>query len=52
MVAGSPHAEAVLAGRAPAREVEERIEVPADIAAIRRDEPRRAREIQKSLGRA
>jgi len=46
----SPHAEAVLAGRPPARTVEVRIEVPADIDAIRRQEPRRAREIQKSLG--
>jgi len=46
----SPHAEAVLAGRVPERQVEERIEVPADIAVIRRKEPRRAREIQRSLG--
>jgi len=46
----SPHAEAVLAGRTPERNVEERIEVPADIDTIRRDEPRRAREIQQSLG--
>lgn len=46
----SPHAEAVLAGRTPARNVEERVEVPADIDAIRREEPRRAREIQKLLG--
>ncbi|MGO4881661.1 MAG: GNAT family N-acetyltransferase [Bryobacteraceae bacterium] len=46
----SAHAEAVIAGRAPARGVEERIEVPADIAVIRREEPRRAREIQESLG--
>jgi len=46
----SEHAEAVIAGRAPERQIAERIEVPADIATIRRDEPRRAREIQKSLG--
>jgi predicted GNAT superfamily acetyltransferase len=46
----SPHAAAVLAGRTPERNVEERIEVPADIDTIRRDEPRRAREIQQSLG--
>lgn len=46
----SPHAEAVLAGRPRAAEVEERIEVPADIDVIRRQEPRRAREIQRSLG--
>ena len=46
----SPHAEAVLAGRTPARNIVERIEVPADIDIIRREEPRRAREIQKSPG--
>jgi predicted GNAT superfamily acetyltransferase len=46
----SPHAETVLAGSAPARTVEGRVEVPADIDVIRREEPRRAREIQKSLG--
>ncbi|HTQ56721.1 MAG TPA: GNAT family N-acetyltransferase [Bryobacteraceae bacterium] len=46
----SPHAQAVLDGQPPARQVEERLEVPADIAAIRRAEPRRAREIQRSLG--
>ncbi len=46
----SPHAEAILAGCAPMRRVLERIDVPADIDAIRRAEPRRAREIQKSLG--
>ena len=46
----SPHAEAVLAGRSRAATVEEHIKVPADIDVIRREEPRRAREIQKSLG--
>lgn len=46
----SPHAEAIIAGQAPTRSVEERVEVPADIDVIRREEPRRAREIQKSLG--
>ena len=46
----SRHAEAVLAGHPPARRAEERIEVPSAIDAIRRAEPRRAREIQKSLG--
>ncbi len=45
-----PHAAAVLDGRPPARQIEERIAVPADIDAIRRAEPRRAREIQRSLG--
>lgn len=46
----SPHAEAVIAGREPARKVEDRIEVPANIDVIRREEPRRAREIQRLLG--
>lgn len=46
----SKHAQAILAGQTPARHVEERIEVPADIDVIRRAEPARAREIQKSLG--
>jgi predicted GNAT superfamily acetyltransferase len=46
----SPHVEAVLAGPTPARAAMERIELPADIDVIRRDEARRAREIQKSVG--
>jgi predicted GNAT superfamily acetyltransferase len=46
----SAHAEAIIAGQRPQPAVEERIEVPADIDAIRRDEPKRAREIQKLLG--
>jgi len=46
----SPQAEAIIAGRVPDRQVEERLEVPSDIANIRRQEPRRAREIQRSLG--
>jgi predicted GNAT superfamily acetyltransferase len=45
-----PHAEAVLRGELPARAIAERIEVPADVDIIRREEPRRAREIQKELG--
>jgi predicted GNAT superfamily acetyltransferase len=45
-----PHAEAVLAGQPPTRAVAESIEVPADVDIIRREEPRRAREIQKALG--
>ena len=45
-----PHAEAVLAGGLPTRVIAERIEVPADVDIIRREEPRRAREIQKTLG--
>jgi predicted GNAT superfamily acetyltransferase len=47
----SPHTESILAGSNSQRTIDERIEVPADIEAIRRQEPRRAREIQKSLGR-
>lgn len=46
----SPHVHAVLAGRPPARENVERVELPADIDVIRRDEPHRAREIQKLVG--
>jgi predicted GNAT superfamily acetyltransferase len=51
----SPHAEAVLRGEHPVRAVAERgiverIDVPADVDIIRREEPRRAREIQKALG--
>ena len=46
----SSHAEAILGGKPPERAIEERIEVPADIDVIRRQEPKRAREIQKSLG--
>jgi predicted GNAT superfamily acetyltransferase len=48
---GSAHAQAILAGQPPARAVVERVEVPADIDAIRHAEPKRAREIQRSLGR-
>lgn len=46
----SKHAESILAGQPAKRPVEERVEVPADIDVIRREEPRRAREIQQSLG--
>jgi len=46
----SPHTGAVLAGRPPARQVEDRIDVPASIDRIRAQDPRRAREIQKALG--
>ena len=46
----SPHASAILAGQPPARAVEERIDVPADIDGIRREDPKRARQIQRSLG--
>lgn len=46
----SPHADAILAGKPPTRTIVERIPVPTDVHVIRRDEPRRAREIQKALG--
>ena len=46
----SPHATAVILGQTPARAVEERIEVPADIDVIRRAEPKHARQIQRALG--
>jgi predicted GNAT superfamily acetyltransferase len=44
----SPRVEAVLAGEKLERHVEERIAVPADIDRVRRDNPERAREIQRS----
>lgn len=46
----SPRVQTVLAGKPAGYTVEERIEVPSDIDLIRREEPRRAREIQKNLG--
>jgi predicted GNAT superfamily acetyltransferase len=46
----SPGVQHILAGNPADYTVEERIEVPADIDSIRRQEPRRAREIQKNLG--
>ena len=46
----SPHTAAVIGGKTPARTVEEHIDVPADIDVIRRQEPKRARQIQRSLG--
>lgn len=42
----------VLEGRAPERRVEARVAVPNDIDRLRREEPRRAREIQKNAGEA
>jgi predicted GNAT superfamily acetyltransferase len=42
--------ERVLAGGREERAIEERIEVPSDIETVRRDEPRRAREIQRAIG--
>jgi predicted GNAT superfamily acetyltransferase len=44
---GSPRVEAILAGRKPAGCTAERISVPADMERIRREEPDRAREIQR-----
>jgi len=46
----SPRVAAVLAGQMPEREVVDRIEVPVDIDQIRRQDPKRAREIQKANG--
>jgi predicted GNAT superfamily acetyltransferase len=45
----SPRVEAILCGKAVERTVEERIAVPERIAQLRRDDPKRAREIQKSI---
>jgi predicted GNAT superfamily acetyltransferase len=47
---GSERVGRVLSGERPPRAVEARVAVPADIAALRQTEPRRAREIQKSVG--
>jgi predicted GNAT superfamily acetyltransferase len=45
---GSPRAEAIIAGRPFERNpIEIRIAIPAEIAAIRSDDPKRAREIQQ-----
>jgi predicted GNAT superfamily acetyltransferase len=47
----SDRVKTVLAGQPPDRSaIEDRIEVPADIADIRKQEPRRAREIQQATG--
>ena len=45
-----PRAEAALAGRPSTASIAERIAVPVDVDQIRREEPKRAREIQKALG--
>jgi predicted GNAT superfamily acetyltransferase len=45
----SPRVAAILAGQPPAREVVERIDVPADIDTIRRDDPKLGREIQRGI---
>jgi len=46
---GSPRVRAVLAGDSYPRDVVETIAVPADIDRLRRDDPKRAREIQKGI---
>lgn len=43
----SPRVEAVLAGHRQEKHVDERIMVPAEIDRLRRDDPKRAREIQR-----
>lgn len=45
----SDHVKATLAGARAAAPVQARIEVPVEIAALREQDPRRAREIQKSV---
>jgi predicted GNAT superfamily acetyltransferase len=45
----SPRVQSVLDGTAPQREIAARIAVPAEIDRIRREEPKRAREIQQGL---
>jgi predicted GNAT superfamily acetyltransferase len=45
---GSSRVDAVLAGRERPRRIEERIAVPADIDQLRRNDPARAREIQRA----
>jgi predicted GNAT superfamily acetyltransferase len=47
----SDRVKSVLEGRAPKRVIEARIEVPAQIASMRREDPKRAREIQRSIGK-
>jgi predicted GNAT superfamily acetyltransferase len=47
---GSERVRRTIAGENRARMVEARIEVPADIADLRREEPRGAREIQRRMG--
>jgi predicted GNAT superfamily acetyltransferase len=48
----SPRVEAILSGHPPASppEILERISVPADIAIIRREDAKRARQIQQAIG--
>jgi len=46
----SPRVECTLAGAPPPRNVVDLVPVPNDIDAIRRDDPKRAREIQLAIG--
>jgi predicted GNAT superfamily acetyltransferase len=46
----SPRANAIIAGDSFPRDVRETIAVPSDIDRLRREEPKRAREIQKGIG--
>ena len=47
---GSKHVESLAAGRTrPPRKTVERISVPADIARIKRDDPARARDLQRAI---
>ena len=46
----SPRVDAILCGRPVERRIDERIAVPAAIARLREEQPRAAREIQKSVG--
>jgi predicted GNAT superfamily acetyltransferase len=46
----SPHAQAILAGQSPPRAIEQRVDVPANIGVLRREEPQRARAIQRTVG--
>lgn len=48
----SDRVHAILAGDPPPREIVERIDVPGDIAAVRRENVKRAREVQLSVGQA
>jgi predicted GNAT superfamily acetyltransferase len=48
---GSPRVEAIVNGRADARPpVEASVELPADIADLRKTDPKKAREVQKRIG--
>ncbi len=46
----SPRVQAIIDGARPAASVKERVSVPADIANLKTSDPRRAREVQASVG--